>query len=333
MDGGAEADVAHDQARPRAAAEPAAASARCRDLDVWHRSIGAAGDLSLVRRDRDGGTRTEVRSALVKAGLWYLRAFMDGPSRPEPGANARPGLERMADDLGVSRRQALAILRAGVAHGYLVQTARGHTESTATYAAALPVERVRDDAPIDVERVRDDAPIDVERVRHDPKRVRHDAREGASRRTPPPPDLRKTKNKNTSDVPSDPEVSDKARDLTRTFAQAVKGNGHKIPEPDTKAHRSWLVEMDRLLRIDHADPAEVAQVIAWCAADVGSGSYPGESVNVRAVPKFRERYSELRLRADRAQRSNGATPATGEPDPPWDDAWGIPPPSRERTAR
>ena len=114
----------------------------------------------------------------------------------------------------------------------------------------------------------------------------------------------------TSDVPSDPEVSDEARELTRKFAQAVKGNGHEIPKRGTKAHRTWLVEMDRLLRLDGADPAEVAQVVAWCAADVGSGSYPGESVNVRAVPKFRKRYSELRLRAQRTQRPNGSAQQT-----------------------
>lgn len=184
--------VVDDQVRRRAATDLAAASVRCQDLDAWHRSVAEATDLSLVRRDRDGHARTEVRSVLVKAGLWYLRAFMDGPSRAEPGANARPGLERMARELGISRRQALAVLRAGVAHGYLVQTARGHTESTATYAAALPVDSVRGDAPSELERMRHDAPTYEERVREAPKRLRHDAQEGASKRTPPPHDLLKT---------------------------------------------------------------------------------------------------------------------------------------------
>lgn len=117
----------------------------------------------------------------------------------------------------------------------------------------------------------------------------------------------------TSDVPSDPDVSDEARDLTRQFALAVKDNGHAIPSAGSKARNDWLVAMDRLLRLGPPgegghipDPAEVAGVIAWCAADTGSGSYPGESVTVRSVPKFRERYSELRRKAGFG--TNGRSP-------------------------
>lgn len=103
---------------------------------------------------------------------------------------------------------------------------------------------------------------------------------------------------------TEPEVSDSARDLTRRFARAVNANGHPLPNRGTQAHRKWLEEMDRLLRLGppgeggHVpDAAEVARVIDWCAADTGDDRYPGEATNVRAVPKFRARYSELRRKA------------------------------------
>jgi hypothetical protein len=106
----------------------------------------------------------------------------------------------------------------------------------------------------------------------------------------------------TSDVPSD-TVSVEARKLTESFVAAVKSNGHSVPSRGPSRDK-WLLEMDRLLRIGppgeggHVPSAdEVERVIAWCAADTGSGSYPGESVTVRSVPKFRSRYSELRAKA------------------------------------
>lgn len=102
----------------------------------------------------------------------------------------------------------------------------------------------------------------------------------------------------------DPDVSEDAKRLTRQFAEAVKANGHAIPTRGTKARDQWLIEMDRLLRLGPPgegghipDPDEVATVIAWCANDRGDDRYPGESVNVRSVPKFRERYSQLRAKA------------------------------------
>lgn len=107
-----------------------------------------------------------------------------------------------------------------------------------------------------------------------------------------------TDKKEPSDVPSEASVSEDARQLTRTFALAIKSNGHPVPAAATKAHQSWLVEMDRLLSIgppswDGDPPAkdEVARVIEWCVED------DFERANVRAVPKFRKRYSQLRLKA------------------------------------
>ena len=108
----------------------------------------------------------------------------------------------------------------------------------------------------------------------------------------------------TSVVPPDPNVSEDAKNLARMFVKAINANGHNAPKQGNKSRNKWLTEMDLLLRKGppgeggHVpDAAEVEQVIAWCAQDTGSGSYPGESVTVRSVPKFRERYSELRSKA------------------------------------
>ena len=98
-------------------------------------------------------------------------------------------------------------------------------------------------------------------------------------------------------------MSDTARALTREFAVAVKANGHTIPKANTSAQEEWLVEMDRLLRLgppggdpDPADPDEVRRVIAYATSD------DFERANIQSVPKFRTRYSQLRLKS---QRSNG----------------------------
>ena len=103
-----------------------------------------------------------------------------------------------------------------------------------------------------------------------------------------------------SDVPSDPEVSEDARRLTRQLALAVKANGHKVPAKGRKAHREWLLAMDRLIRLDNADPGEVEQVVRWATEDVFWRA------NVRSAPKFREQYPSLRLRmlADREPRTS-----------------------------
>jgi hypothetical protein len=122
--------------------------------------------------------------------------------------------------------------------------------------------------------------------------------------TEPPPS-----NSSEPEDGSGPAVSDDARELTRRFATGAKANGHKLPTEGTKAHRRWLQEMDKLLRIDGWDADEVRGVIDWCVADHGDGTYPGEAANVQAVPKFRQRYSQLRLKAQAAQRANGSAPA------------------------
>lgn len=97
-------------------------------------------------------------------------------------------------------------------------------------------------------------------------------------------------NPHSSDVPSDPQVPEVARTLTRQIARRIKANGFKVPDPNRKAHAEWLIAMDRLLRIDKADPDEVAEVIDW------STEHGFWRSNIRSATKFREQYPQLRLK-------------------------------------
>lgn len=161
--------------------------------------------------------------------------------------------------------------------------------------------------------VTDESPDSHDDVTRD-KRVSHGADSDS--------DSDKPQETTSPPVGVDPEVSDEARRLTRVFALAVKANGHPVPKADTTAQQSWLVGMDRLLRIgppgwdgDPPTPAEVEQVIGWVTSD------DFEKPNVASVPKFRKRYSALRLKAINATGPKGPTrPPTGDVD--YTAGWG-----------
>lgn len=108
-------------------------------------------------------------------------------------------------------------------------------------------------------------------------------------------------------------MSETARELANRLAAGVEANGHKLPRKGTQAHRRWPQEMDRLLRLDGRDAEEVRRVIDWCVSDYGDDRYPGEAVNVRSAKKLRERYSELRLKAQPDKRTT-ADPRNPDPD-------------------
>ena len=103
--------------------------------------------------------------------------------------------------------------------------------------------------------------------------------------------------KTSSSAAADPEVSQEARDLTRRFAIAVKANGFKVPRNGTSNRTTWLVDMDRLLRLGAPggdphpqEPDEVARVIDFATTD----SF--WRANIGSPSKFREQYPKLRLR-------------------------------------
>lgn len=86
--------------------------------------------------------------------------------------------------------------------------------------------------------------------------------------------------------------------LCEMLADLVEANGCKRPT----VTKTWLVECERLMRIDGRSPAQVEACIRWCQAD---GFW---RANVMSMPKLRARYDQLRLAA---KRSAPAAEATG----------------------
>lgn len=87
--------------------------------------------------------------------------------------------------------------------------------------------------------------------------------------------------------------SDTVHVLTRRLALAVKANGHKVPDETAKTRGKWLDAIRLLLDRDGADPGEVERVIDWATGD------EFWRANIQSAPKFREKYSQLRLQMQR----------------------------------
>lgn len=104
----------------------------------------------------------------------------------------------------------------------------------------------------------------------------------------------------SADASPDDVFSEQACAATRLLARCVKANGHKIPEQGTKNHWDWYVEVDRLMRLDGADPGEVDAVIRWATA------HEFWRANIRSAGKLREQFSQLRLKRQAEQSSNGS---------------------------
>jgi hypothetical protein len=107
----------------------------------------------------------------------------------------------------------------------------------------------------------------------------------------------------------DDNFSDAVCALTRHLGQCVKANGHKTPDPATKAAYGWFDAIDKLLRLDGADASEVREVIEWATAD------EFWRANIRSADKFRDQYSQLRLQRQRQPQANGAHRGREPPRP------------------
>jgi hypothetical protein len=109
-----------------------------------------------------------------------------------------------------------------------------------------------------------------------------------------------------------PEYPPEVRELALEFVGMVKANGHALPAKGSKAAATWLLELDRLRRLgppgdtgDDPPPTddEIREVMRW-ALQV-SEFWPA---NIRAIPKFREKYTVLR--AQMRRESNGRRRST-----------------------
>lgn len=101
----------------------------------------------------------------------------------------------------------------------------------------------------------------------------------------------------TSSPTVDP--SSDAAALCELLADLVEANGSRRPT----VSNAWLVEADRMLRLDGRDPAKAERLLRWCQAD------PFWKGNVLSMSTFRRQYDRLRLRAEeeRVKRAGGGT--------------------------
>lgn len=94
-----------------------------------------------------------------------------------------------------------------------------------------------------------------------------------------------------------------ARNLCERLAELMAGNGCK---PQTIGKR-WLDAARLLLDRDERPFTEALAVLEWCQGD------DFEQVNIHSMPKFRARYDQLRMKA---QRAGALTPKTTAPSTP-----------------
>lgn len=118
-----------------------------------------------------------------------------------------------------------------------------------------------------------------------------------------------------SQASHDVDVSEVARDLCRYFVtEHCHPNSHGVPTEGTKAHATWLREMDRLVRIgppntnQGVDPDRIRKVIAWMASHRGNGDFPGWSAVCESVPTFRKKFTKIAASADAASRNGSGRP-------------------------
>lgn len=79
--------------------------------------------------------------------------------------------------------------------------------------------------------------------------------------------------------------------LSKLLADLIAKNGSRRP----RIGKRWLDAERLLLTADDRDPAEAERLIRWCQADE---FWRG---NILSMPKFRERYDQLRLQAQRGE--------------------------------
>lgn len=107
---------------------------------------------------------------------------------------------------------------------------------------------------------------------------------------PPAPDTPKPKR----------TVSNEAVQLTERLMALMRENDPKAKLPENPA--KWQEEADRLFRIDGRSLEEAQTVLDWCQHD---NFWRG---NILSMPKFREKYPQLKLQMERQHGSGACEP-------------------------
>ncbi len=115
----------------------------------------------------------------------------------------------------------------------------------------------------------------------------------------------------SEDAPRTP--SPEAIDFARKFRASLKAKTPDAKLPSDAAFDRWILEADRMFRIDERKPDEAGELAKWLFNDPGDDAAFWRG-NVRAVPKFRTRFEELRENRARGARKKE------KPDGGRDDA-------------
>lgn len=98
------------------------------------------------------------------------------------------------------------------------------------------------------------------------------------------------------------EVRDDVEGLCQLLASYIENNGSKRPTVTA----TWRDEARRMIDRDGRDPEAAARLISWCQEDSFWKS------NILSMPKFREKYDQLRLAANRQQEERRTKPTPTE---------------------
>ena len=111
-----------------------------------------------------------------------------------------------------------------------------------------------------------------------------------------------TKKEPSSRSPSAPRTPmPEAVEFAGRFRAALKARTPDAKMPTERGFARWIAEADRMYRIDDRVPAEAVELAVWLFNDTG-GDAAFWRGNVRAVPKFRARFEELREHRARGER-------------------------------
>lgn len=132
-----------------------------------------------------------------------------------------------------------------------------------------------------------------ERYQRDPFRAHRNTTSTAPQRDCGPTETETTTKTKTKQTTSSAKAADAP--LSNLLADLIAQNGSRRPRIGTR----WLDAERLLLERDERDRSEAERLIRWCQADE---FWRG---NILSMPKFRQKYDQLRLQA---QRHNGSTP-------------------------
>ena len=89
------------------------------------------------------------------------------------------------------------------------------------------------------------------------------------------------------------EIEDFDASLSHLLADLIEANGSKRPT----VGKRWADAERLMLERDKRDRSETERLIRWCQAD------EFWRANILSMPKFREKYDQLRLQARRSKTS------------------------------